>query len=236
MRKALLLARHDIIGQYSERTALMRALLFSALPIVIVLLNRRSAAGRGSGDILIVILGLYAALLPSASAAITAAASFAGEKEAQTLIPLLAAPIRDLDIVAGKLMATVVPSAALSLASVLVFDVAARATYGADRVSRLLPPAMLTAFVVLGVFFVLTLGSWVMVLSARMSTQRGAQQLAGFVIAGTFVSLSALGTLIGSNITSDVVLVAFAAVTLSDLVALELVRRLWDREEAVARL
>lgn len=236
MRKALLLARHDIIGQYSDRAAIVRALLLTALPIVIVLLNRSAASARGSSDVLILVFGLYSALLPAATAINAAAGSFAGEKEAQTLVPLLAAPIRDVDIVAGKLMATVVPSAALSLASVLSFYVAATFVFGADRVARLVPPTTLFAFWVLAVFFVLTLGSWVMVLSSRVSTQRNAQQVAGFVTAGMFIGLSALGSLLAQNISSDLVLVALAAVLFSDLVALELARRLWHREEAVARL
>jgi ABC-type Na+ efflux pump permease subunit len=236
VRKALLLARHDIIGQYSDRTALLRSLLFTALPIVIVLVNRRNATGRGSADVLLLVFGLYSALLPAASAINAASGSFAGEKEAQTLVPLLAAPIRDVDIVIGKLLATLLPAAALSLVSIIAFDIAAHVVFGADRVSAVLQPTTLFAFFTLGVFFVLTLGSWVMVLSSRANTQRSAQQIAGFMIAGMFVGLSALGALALQDIAWDFVVGILVALLASDIVALELARRLWNREEAIARV
>lgn len=236
MRKALLLARHDILGQYSERNQLVRALLFTALPVILVLVNRGSASARGSGDVLILIFALYSALLPAASAVTAAAGSFAGEKEAQTLVPLLAAPIRDIDIVAGKLLATLVPSSVLSVVSIVAFDLAARYEFGAARVERILTPETLYALVALAVFFVLTLSSWVMVLSSRANTQRSAQQIAGFMIAGMFIGLTALGGLAAQNIGSDLIIVVLLAVLVSDIVALELARRLWNREEAIARV
>ncbi len=237
MRKALLLARHDIVGLYHDRAALVRSLLFIVAPIVLVYVNRRAASGRGSeSDILIIVFGALSAMLPSTAAINAAAGSFAGEKEAQTLVPLLAAPIRDIDIVAGKLIATVAPAFVLSCVSVAAFYVAANAAFGADRIGRILQPATLFAFVVLGVFYVLTLGSWTMLLSSRVSTQRGAQQIAGFITAGLFLSILGLGNLLAQNIASDAVLVVVGVVLASDLVALELARRLWDREEAVARI
>lgn len=236
MRKALLLARHDILGQYSERSSVLRALLFCALPIVLVLLNRGPASGRGASDVLLLIFGAYSALLPAATAINAASGSFAGEREAQTLVPLLAAPIRDIDIVAGKLLATMIPALVLSLLSVIAYDIAASYVFGAARVSRVLQPSTLYGLVVLAVFFVLTLSSWVMVLSSRATTQRAAQQVAGFIVAGMFVGLTAVASLIGQDITSNLVLVAVAAILASDVVALELARRLWNREEAIARV
>lgn len=237
MRKALLLARHEIVGVYSDRAALARSVLFIGLPIVLVFVNRRAASGAGpASDILILVFGALSALLPSTAAINAAAGSFAGEKEAQTLVPLLAAPIRDLDIVAGKLMAIVAPAFVLSCVSVTAFYVAATVQFGAERVGHILQPATLLAFLVLGVFFVLTLGSWVMVLSSRVNTQRGAQQIAGFITAGLFLVTTGLGSLLAQDIASNAVILVVGAVLVSDVVALELARRLWDREEAVARI
>ncbi len=236
MRKALLLARHDIIGQYSDRASLYRSLLFVALPIILVFINRGQATGRSSSDLIILVFGVYSALLPAASAINASAGSFAGEKEAQTLVPLLAAPIRDIDIVAGKLLATLVPATALSIVSVVTFNFAARSQFGAERVSRVLPPEMLYALVALAVFFILTLGSWVMVLSSRANSQRTAQQISGFIVAGMFIGITAVGGLLAQNFSWNLVFVAVIAVLASDVVALELARRLWNREEAIARL
>ena len=233
MRKARLLARREIGEQYSERSAILRALVLIALPIALVLVNRGGA--RGS-DVLLLIYGLQAALLPSATAINMAAASFAAEKEAQTLVPLLAAPIRDIDIVAGKLIAILVPSCAFSALSLAAFYAASVTAFRIERVSRVLEPTPLYALFALSVLFVLTLGAWVMVISARIANQRTAQQIAGFVLAGLVIALTAVGGLLGRDLSPELVIGVVVAVLASDLVALELARRLWDREEAVARL
>ena len=54
MRKALLLARREIIEQYTDRGAVFRALLLTALPIVFVVANRGAAGTRGSDLILLI--------------------------------------------------------------------------------------------------------------------------------------------------------------------------------------
>jgi hypothetical protein len=54
-------------------------------------------------------------------------------------------------------------------------------------------------------------------------------------VCALFIGLSALGSLVAQNIASDAVLLALVAVLVSDLVALELAGRLWNREEAIAR-
>jgi hypothetical protein len=237
VRKALLLARREIVEQYTDRGAIMRALFLTALPIVLVLTSRGAAGARG-GDVVLLIYCLQAAFLPAMTAINMAAASFAAEKEAQTLVPLLAAPIRDIDIVAGKLIAILIPASFFSALSIGAFYVAATATFGADRVARVLQPATLLAFLALSVFFILTTGAWVMVISARVASQRAAQQIAGFFVAAMIVALvaGAGGGLIGSDLRAEVLVGIVVAVLVSDLVALELARRLWDREEAVARL
>lgn len=235
MRKALLLARREIVEQYSDRGAIVRALFLTALPIVFVLTNRGLGTGRGS-ELVLLLYCLQAALLPAATAINMAAASFAAEKEAQTLVPLLAAPIRDIDVVAGKLIAILIPSSAFSILSIGAFYLTAVRSFGADRVARVLEPATLYAFFALSVFLILTLGAWVMVISARVGSQRTAQQIAGFVLAGVIVALTGGSSLIGPDLAVQLLVGIVVAILISDLVALELARRLWDREEAVARL
>jgi ABC-type Na+ efflux pump permease subunit len=233
MRKALLLARREIVEQFSDRGAAFRALIFIALPIGLVFLNR--GTGGRNPDPILLIFALQAALLPTASAINAAAGSFAAEKEAQTLVPLLAAPIRDVDIVAGKLVAVLAPAAGLAVVSLAAYYAAASTVFGSERISRLLTPTTLYGLFALSVFFTMTVGAWVMVVSARVSTQRTAQQIAGFVLGGMIVALTTVGSLI-QNLSAELVIGLIVAVLVSDVVALELARRFWNREEAVARL
>jgi ABC-type Na+ efflux pump permease subunit len=229
--KALLLARREIVEQYSDRAAIVRALVLLALPIVLIQLNRIQSAP----DEVILVFALQAGLLPGATAINAAAGSFAAEKEAQTLVPLLAAPIRDLEIVAGKLIGVVVPAAALAMVSLLTYYVAASRRFGAGRIAQVLDPLTMGELFGLSVLFILTLGSWVMVVSARVPSQRAAQQVAGLVLAGVVVGLTALSSVIQS-VPTGLVAGGVAAVLASDFVALQLARRLWNREEAAGRL
>ena len=230
--KALLLARREIVEQYSDRSSVVRALFLVALPIVLIQLNR--SAGPAP-DAFILVFALQAALLPAATAINAAAGSFAAEKEAQTLVPLLAAPIRDIEIVAGKLFGVMVPAAVLSVVSLLIYYAAASQRFGAARIADVLDPLSMLELFGLSILFILTLGSWVMVVSARVPSQRAAQQVAGLVLAGVVVGLTAITSVIG-NIPSGFVAAGIAAVLLSDVIALQLAQRLWNREEAVARL
>jgi ABC-type Na+ efflux pump permease subunit len=230
--KALALARREIVEQYSDRSSIVRALFLIALPIVLIQLNRSAA---NSPDAFIFIFALQAALLPAATAVNAAAGSFAAEKEAQTLVPLLAAPIGDIEIVAGKLLGVMVPAAALSSVSLAIYYVAASQRFGAGRIAQLLDPTTMSGLFGLAMLFILTLGAWVMVVSARVPSQRAAQQIAGLVLAGVVVGLTGLTSILPS-VSRELIVVGVVAVLLSDLAALQLARRFWDREEAVARL
>ena len=230
--KALALARREIVEQYSDRSSILRALFLIALPIVLIQVNRSAA---NSPDAFIFIFALQAALLPAATAINAAAGSFAAEKEAQTLVPLLAAPIGDLEIVAGKLIGVLIPAAALSSVSLAIFYAAASQRFGATRIAALLDPTTMAELFGAAMLFILTLGAWVMVVSARVPSQRAAQQIAGLVLAGVLVGVTALTSLIG-NVTKELIVVGVVVVLLSDIAALQLARRFWDREEAVARL
>jgi len=129
----------------------------------------------------------------------------------------------------------VVPAAALSIVSLLTYYVAASQRFGAGRIAQVLDPVTIAELFGLSVLFILTLGSWVMVVSARVASQRAAQQIAGLVLAGVVVGLTALSSFI-QNVPADLVVGGVVAVLLSDFIALQLARRLWNREEAVARL
>lgn len=232
MKKAWALAWREIVDTFSDRGSLLRSLFFAGLPIFLLLVNR---GGRPNPTV-ILIFAVQAALLPAASAVNAAAGSFAGEKEAQTLIPLLAAPIRDIDIVAGKFAAAVIPATVLAWVAIGVYDATARVLYGAALVGTALPPTLIFGLAVLAFLVVLTLTSVVMVASARVATQRAAQQIGGFVIAGFAIAFgSVIGGILGSEMRDALVIAVPLALLALDIVALEIARRLWDREEAVAR-
>src|SRR5207249_6819507 len=130
---------------FLDRTSLLRTGIFVVIPLLFVLSNRGISPGP-AGDVTLVGLALQSVFFPALSGVALIAATFTMEKENGTLVPLLAAPIRDFDIVLGKLVGMVVPvmvtcsvtlSAAYGLASY---------RYGVTRVARVLTPELLHAF------------------------------------------------------------------------------------------
>ena len=235
MRKAWLIAMREITWEIlGDRGSVLRLLMFAALPVAFVFLNR-NAGGRGS-DILLFILALQSALLPALTGVGLIASTFSQEKESQTLVPLLAAPIRDMDIVVGKLLGMLLPVGALSAGSLALFYVIGSTVYGTARMQRALPPEMIYSIVVLTILYVLTTGSWVLIVAARVRTSRGAQQTAGLVIAGSVFLFGALAA-IAANFFEGWPLVALGPLlVLADVGALEVARRAWQRGEVIGRI
>lgn len=235
MRKAWLIAWREITWEIlGDRGALLRQGVFLLLPVGFVLANRGAPPGRLDG--LLVTLAAQSVLLPAISGVALIASTFVAEKENGTLVPLLAAPIRDLDIVVGKLLGMLIPVTAIALLSLAVFYAVATATFGTAAMQRALTPQLLYALMVVALLYLLTTGSWVMVVAARVRTSRGAQQISGLLIAGGLFVFATLGALF-SQLLDGYGLVGLGLLFLAtDLLAIEIARRGWQRGEVVARL
>ncbi len=233
MKKAVLIAWREISWEiFGDRSAVLRMGVFAILPIVFVLLNR----GARTNDLGLFTLALQSALFPALSGVALIASTFTQEKENGTIIPLLASPVRDIDIVVGKLVGMIVPVFGLCIASVALYFGLVSAQFGAARVLTALPLSVLYALVVLALLYLLTAGSWVLIVAALVKTSRAGQQIAGLLI-GISVALFAGVGFAAANIADGWALVALGVALLgSDVVALEIARRVWRREEVLARI
>src|SRR6266702_3584099 len=118
MKKAVLIAWREISWEiFGDRSAVLRMGVFAILPIVFVLLNR----GARTNDLGLFTLALQSALFPALSGVALIASTFTQEKENGTIIPLLASPVRDIDIVVGKLVGMIAPVFAICVASVALY-------------------------------------------------------------------------------------------------------------------
>lgn len=235
MRKAALLARRELSDQFSDRSAVVRIAVLVALPFALVFLARRQVGGAPA-DMLVLVFAVQSALLPTASTVTAAASSFAQERSEHTLLPLLAAPIRDIDIVVGKLAAAAIPGIGFSWAALIVYAFIAPLAFGADAVGRVLTLPTVIALAVLSVFAVLTIAAWAMVISCRATSARAAQQWAGVMVAALVVGLAATIESMARSLEGNLLILGAVAVLASDVVALDAIRRLWHREEAIARV
>lgn len=233
MRNALRIAWREIRWEiFGDRGAIGRMGVFAILPIVFVLTNR----GARTNDLAIFSLALQSALFPALSGVALIASTFTQEKENGTIIPLLASPVRDIDIVVGKLLGMIGPVFTLCVGSIALFYVLACAQFGATRVRASLPPETVYALVVTALLYLLTAGSWVLIVAALVRTTRAGQQIAGLLIGISIAVFAGLG-LLATQAADGWGLVALgAALVLSDVLALDVARRVWRREEVLARL
>ena len=99
-----------------------------------------------------------------------------------------------------------------------------------------LPPELLYAIVVIAFLYLLTAGSWMLIVAALVKTTRAGQQIAGLLIGisvALFAGLAAAAAQVGDGWPLLVLGVALVA---ADVVALFVARRVWQREEVLARL
>jgi ABC-type transport system involved in multi-copper enzyme maturation permease subunit len=236
VNKALLIAWREIRWEiFGDRGAVLRTGFFALLPILFVFAERNSPPGPRS-DLALFTLALQSALIPALSGVALIASTFTQEKENGTLLPLLAAPVRDMDIVVGKLLGMVGPVMAICSGSVAIFYVLGLFVYGTARLGRALPPEMLYVVLVIALLYLITAGSWVLIVAAVVRTSRAGQQLAGLLIG---VSAGAFGVLgvIASRVADGWGLVALGVILVAlDVLALEIARRVWQRGEVIARL
>jgi len=233
MRSALLIAWREIRWEiFGDRGAVVRMGVFAILPIVFVLTNRNPR----QTDLALFTLALQSALFPALSGVALIASTFTQEKENGTIIPLLASPVRDIDIVVGKLIGMIGPVLTVCIGSIALYYLLASTQYGAARVARGLPPQTIFALVVAAFLYLLTAGSWVLIVAAMVKTTRAGQQIAGLLIGVSVAVFTGLG-LVASQIADGWALVALGVIlVVSDVIALEVARRVWRREEVLARL
>jgi ABC-type Na+ efflux pump permease subunit len=234
--KAALIAWREIRWEiFGDRAAVLRTGLFAILPIFFVLSNRESTLG-GSGSGAILLLALQSVLIPALSGVALISSTFTQEKENGTLVPLLAAPVRDMDIVLGKLLGMVGPVMTICASSLAVYYVLGSLIYGAVRMQRALPIEILYALLVVAFLYLITAGSWVMIIAAIVKTTRAGQQIAGLMI-GLSAALFGILGVAAARIADGWALVGLGiALVVADLIALEVARRVWQRGEVIGRL
>jgi ABC-2 type transport system permease protein len=139
-----------------------------------------------------------------------AAHSIIGEKEARSLEPLLATPIRTGELLLGKSVAAVLPAMFATWIAYAVFFVGAKFVTTAQVFAGLLNPMWFVAMAVLTPLLALLSVAIGVVISSRVNDTRVAQQLGGMLVipavalglaqTAGFILLNAVTFVIGSAI------------------------------------
>ncbi len=235
MGKAALIAWREIRWEiFGDRGAILRTGFFALLPILFVITGRGMPPGPNNAAILV--LALQSALIPALSGVALIASTFTQEKENGTLVPLLASPVRDIDIVVGKLLGMVAPVMLICTGSLGLYYVLGSSLFGAARVRAALPPEILYATLVVAFLYLITAGSWVLIIAAMVRTTRAGQQIAGLMIGVSAAVFAVLGVA-ATRVADGWALIGLGvAFVVADVVALEIARRVWQRGEVIGRV
>ena len=160
--------------------------------------------------------------------------SIIGEKQARSLEPVLAAPIRTVELLAGKAIAALVPGVLAGWLTYVMFVVLASIVYGPALFGVVTDGSWLAGAFLLGPAVGLSSVVAGVIVSARVSDPRVAQQVGGVVIVPIIglVLVQATGTLLVGPV--GYVLLSLVVLVIS-LIGLRIGVRLFDREAILTR-
>lgn len=160
--------------------------------------------------------------------------SIIGEKQARSLEPVLAAPIRTSELLAGKAVAALVPGVLAGWMTYAIFVVLASLLYGPALFGVVTDPSWLAGVFLLGPAVGLSSVVAGVIVSARVNDPRVAQQIGGVVIVPVIalVLLQATGTLLVGPVGYTLLAIIVLAVS---VIGLRIGVRLFDREAILTR-
>jgi ABC-2 type transport system permease protein len=160
--------------------------------------------------------------------------SIIGEKQARSLEPVLAAPIRTVELLAGKAIAALVPGVLAGWATYVVFVALASVVYGPHLFGVVTDPSWLAGVFLLGPAVGLASVVSGVIVSSRVNDPRVAQQIGGVIIVPIvgLVLAQASGTILVGATGYAVMTVVVLVVA---LVGLRIGVRLFDREAILTR-
>ncbi|HKZ54598.1 MAG TPA: ABC transporter permease subunit [Anaerolineales bacterium] len=262
MRKVLVIMAKEWSEVFKNRFVLFTVaflpLILTALPLIILGVMARSAedvAGlsmadlpSGFADLCGPITGaecgqffivsqfmLLFMMMPLAIPVTIASYSIVGEKTTRTLEPLLATPIRTMELLAGKGLAAAIPAIGATWLGFAIFAVGVRLlAVGPGVLDRLFDPLWVLAIFVLGPLLALAAVSVAVMVSSRANDPRVAEQLSMLVI------LPLLGLFFGQVfglvfLNEELILWMAVALAAIDAILIAFAIQLFQRETILTR-
>jgi ABC-2 type transport system permease protein len=179
-------------------------------------------------------LMFYQLLVPMILPTVVAAHSVIGEKQARTLEPLLATPVRTWELLAAKVLAAVLPVIAIGWLSYGVVVAGVRIAAGGELAGFLLRPLWLIAMLGAVPLLALFSAAGSVCVSTRVNDVRTAQAVAGV---GVLPLIGAgMVVLVGQQfLTALSALAVCAALVPIDLALLALATKIFQREAILTR-
>jgi ABC-2 type transport system permease protein len=191
-------------------------------------------AGELAGAFAVQQFLVFFLLMPAYIPLSIATFSIIGEKQARTLEPVLAAPIRTVELLAGKAVAALVPGVLAGWVTYAAFVVLASLVYGPALFGVVTDGSWLAGVFVLGPAVGLSSVVAGVIVSARVNDPRVAQQIGGVIIIPIIglVLIQATGTLLVGPAGYTILAVIIGVVS---LLGLRAGVQLFDRETILTR-
>ena len=160
--------------------------------------------------------------------------SIIGEKQARTLEPVLATPVRTVELLTGKAVAALVPGVLAGWVTYVVFVLLASFVYGTALFGVVTDPSWLVGVFLLGPAVGLASVVAGVIVSSRVNDPRVAQQVGGVIIVPivAITLLQATGTVL---VGAMGYLVMTVIVLIVSVIGLRIGVRLFDREAILTR-
>jgi len=263
MRKIWILVQKEWAEVFKNKLVLFTTaflpLLFAVLPLIILYATGSSAgeiddfAGMsevpaefiemcegltGSGCMQYFIVSQFMLLfmmVPMIVPVTFASYSIVGEKSTRTLEPLLATPIKTIELLAGKALAATIPAVVATWLAFLIYAVGSYIlAVDPAVVGKILEPLWLTAIVVVGPLLAIFGVSLAVMISSRVTDPRIAEQVSAvFVlpVVGLFVAQS-----LGLILLNEQIILWMAVILLFlDIGLLAFATQLFQRETILTR-
>jgi ABC-2 type transport system permease protein len=173
-------------------------------------------------------------LIPITCAMSIAAHSIVGEKQARALEPLLATPITTMQLLAAKVLGSLIPSLVMTVGCVAVYLLAVQVFARPGVVWGVFDPRPMSAVFGLGPLAALAALQMAVCVSSRVNDARTAQQI------GVTVLLPVVGLFIGQmlgafSLTLPMIAAIALGLVLLNIGLLALAVRIFDRETILTR-
>ncbi|MCP5096030.1 MAG: ABC transporter permease subunit [Chloroflexi bacterium] len=163
-----------------------------------------------------------------------AAYSIVGEKTTRSLEPLLATPITTMEMLAGKMIAAIIPAVGVTWAAFVIYLVGARLMVNDVVFAKLLEPMWFIAIFIVGPLLALMAVSIAVMVSSRVSDPRVAEQLSGAVVMP--IILIMVGQSVGLVLLSqELVLIFGAVIAILDIGLVYFSGKAFERENILTR-
>ena len=169
-------------------------------------------------------------LIPVMASSVIAADSFAGEKERNTLEALLATPLRDSELLLGKILVSFIPSMGVTILGFILYTATTDLLTVGSFGTYIMPtvPWLVLIFILAPMVSLLGIGVSVIV-SSKVKGFREAQQISAILVIPLLALL--LGQATGYLVLGSIVMVTLAAVIgVVDIIVFRFGLRLFHRE------